>query len=189
MYFIGLFTIAGAVHLSLIDWSGAGQSGGVYGLGILMAAITLLVTVYGGFVFNYINAIPLWNSPLIPILFVVGSFWGGAELALVMNIKDVAAEKWIQILLPSYILLLIIYILSVRHTTVTGKYAIMQIIRGRMAPVFFLGVVGIGILLPLSVIILNLIGTVSIVLIVIAVIGGLIGDLSMRYCILRCGFY
>jgi len=189
MYFIGLFTVVGAVHLGLSDWSGAAQSGAAYGLGISMAVIAVLVTIYGGFVFSYVNAIPLWNTALIPILFVVGSFWGGAELAFAINLEDAAAESWIQILLPSYIFLLVIYILTVRHGIAAGKHAIKEMMWGSMAPLFYIGVVGIGILLPLSAVITNLTGEVSTVLVVIAVAGGLIGDLSMRYCILKCGYY
>jgi len=186
LYFIGLFTVIGAIHLGFykLGWAGV-----AYGLGIAMAVISTLVTIYGGFAICYVTAIPLWNTALVPVLFVVCSFWGGAELAFATRIGDAAAEGWIQILMPGYMFLLIVYMWTVRHGTAAGKHSIAQMLRGPMSPLFYLGVVAIGVLLPLSAIIYNLTGPAPMPLIAAAIAGGLIGDLSMRYCILRCGYY
>jgi len=186
LYFIGLFTVIGAIHLFLYQ---LGWGGVAYGLGIAMVVISILVAIYGGFAISYVMAIPSWNTALIPVLFVVSSFLGGAELAFATRIGDAEAEKWIQILMPSYMFLLIFYMWTVRNGTAVGKHSIAQMLRGPISPLFYLGVVVIGILLPLSVIIYNLTWPAPMPLITAGIAGGLIGDLSMRYCIFRCSYY
>ena len=197
LIFVGLFAIIGAIHLGLYKWAGAGTA---YPLGIVMAVVSFLVTVYGGFAMNYSNAIPLWNTALLPILFVACSFWGGAELALATVMGGIggpvtmeSAEEWIRIGLISYIFLMIVYLWTIRYgMTVAGKHAVSQILRGRMSPVFYLGAVGIGMLVPLAAVISSFamgIGAVPVALLGVAIACGLIGDLSMRYCLLTCGYY
>jgi hypothetical protein len=39
------------------------------------------------------------------------------------------------------------------------------------------------------VVIAGAVGTVSNAILALAIAGGIIGDLSIRYCIFRCGFY
>jgi formate-dependent nitrite reductase membrane component NrfD len=184
--FIAINTVLGAVHLGVYKWAGADAA---FELGIVMNVFQILVILYGGFVISSIRAIPSWNSPIIPVLFMALGFWGGAELALALNMSDALAETWIRILMPSYVLLLFIYIVTVYQYTATGKYVFAAITRSKLAPVFYLGAIGMGIVLPLTVVIAGAFGAVSHAVLAIAIAGGIIGDLSMRYCIFRCGFY
>ena len=183
---IGINTILGAIHLGIYKWSGADSA---YGMGIAMNVFQILVILYGGFVISSIKSIPSWNSPIIPVLFMVLGLWGGAELALALNMSNTLAETWIRILVPTYVLLLGIYIVTVYQYTSTGKHVFRAITGGKLAPVFYLGAVGLGIVLPLIVVISGAFGSVSHAVIAVAIAGGITGDLSMRYCIFKCGFY
>jgi polysulfide reductase chain C len=162
-------------------------------MGIAMNVFLVGVILYGGFVISSIKSIPTWNSPLIPVLFMALGFWGGAELALAFNmglgVDATSTENWIRILMPTYVLLLGIYIVTVYQYTSTGKHVLSVIARGKLAPLFYLGVIGLGVVLPLSVVIAGAVGTVSNAILALAIAGGIIGDLSIRYCIFRCGFY
>jgi len=185
--FIGINTVLGAIHLALYKWGSADAASAV---AIVMGVFLVLVILYGGFVISSIKSIPSWNSPIIPVLFMALGFWGGAELALALNMSDALAETWISILMPTYVLLLAIYIVTVYQYTSTGKHVFAAITRARkLAPVFYLGAIGMGVVLPLAVVIAGAVGAVSHATLAIAIAGGIIGDLSMRYCIFRCGFY
>ncbi|MFC1951271.1 hypothetical protein ACFLXN_02560 [Chloroflexota bacterium] len=91
--------------------------------------------------------------------------------------------------MPTYVLLLAIYIVTIYQYTSTGKHVMKAVTRGKVAPVFYLGAVGLDIILPLSVVIAGAAGAVSNAVLAAAIAGGIIGDLSLRYCIFRCGFY
>ena len=95
---------------------------------MLVAAniFAFLTVIYGGFAMNYVNGIPLWNTALLPILYVISGLWGGAEVTLGIALASgemgvgMAIEEWIRILLIGFILLIPVYLMSVRYTSLTG---------------------------------------------------------------------
>ncbi|MCX6013101.1 MAG: polysulfide reductase NrfD [Chloroflexi bacterium] len=186
--FIGAYALVGLIHQVLYHYVSIDAA---YSVGIVEAVLCILVMIYGGFVISSISSIPMWHTPLIPILFVVGSFWGGAEIAFAFDMTKIAPESWIKILLPIYIFILILYIFTVSTGLAAGKYAIKQILRGDLAAIFWIGTILIGVLIPFSIYILTFVGNneLSTPVVFIAVASGLIGDLSMRYCIMRTGYY
>lgn len=195
LIFITLFIVIGALHISLYLWSGSDAASP---LGILMYIMSFLCIIYGGFAMNYINAIPLWNTPLLPVLYVVSGLWGGSGLAMgvALTTGSIAmmamVEAWIRILLISFILLVVIYLWTIRYGMAAAKQSISEILRGYLSPFFYIGVVLIGIIVPLAVVIyafIKGIGSVPVYLLIIAIVFELIGDLCIRYCILRGGLY
>ena len=167
-------------------------------LGIAMGIISFLVVIYGGFAMNYVNAIPLWNTPLVPVLYVVASFWGGSELALAIFLRAGNAamaetiESWIRILLLAFIFLVAVYLWSIRYAAPAGNQSVVQIVRGRLSIPFYLGVALFGMAIPLAVSFYSYamgIGAVGASVFIAAILCQVIGDLSMRYCILKAGVY
>ncbi len=82
--------------------------------------------------------------------------------------------------------------MSVRYTSSTGQVSVRYMVQGQWSTIFWVGVVVLGMLMPaVSVInsILTDIETVSMTFLYTAILSGLIGDLAMRYLILRCGVY
>src|SRR3972149_1596892 len=50
---------------------------------VFVADISAFLTIiYGGFAMNFANGIPLWNTALLPILYVISGLLGGAEVTL-----------------------------------------------------------------------------------------------------------
>jgi formate-dependent nitrite reductase membrane component NrfD len=186
--FIGGYALIGLIHQILYHLV---STDAAYPVGIVAAVLCILVMIYGGFVISSISAIPMWHTPLIPILFVVGSFWGGAEIAFAFDIQNTAPEVWVKILLPMYIFILILYMFTVSTGLAAGKYAIKQIMKGEFASIFWIGTVLIGVIIPFAIYILTFVGEMELTspIVLIAVASGLIGDLSMRYCIMRTGYY
>jgi len=193
LYFVTFFIVLGAVHMGLLFWGIPSTP-----LLILVDIFAFLVIIYGGFAMNYVNGIPLWNTALLPILYVVSGIWGGAELMLATALASgatglgIAIEEWIRILLIGFIIILTVYLISVRYGSLAGRVSVREIAFGRWAPLLWIAVVALGIALPLGVVILSFLAgleAIPVALAYIAIAGGLLGDLTMRYLILRCGYY
>jgi formate-dependent nitrite reductase membrane component NrfD len=192
LYFVGLFLVLGLIHLFLLRWASSS-------LGLLIATDTFafLAVTYGGLAMSYIHGIPLWNSGLLPVLFAVAGFWGGVGVTLLATMATGAparrgTEELAWLFLISYILLVIIYLVSATYQGAAGKFSVREIVTGRRASIFWVMAVGLGMALPLGFVIGSLFaGPLSMpaILLTTIIISELIGDLSLRYCILRSGFY
>ncbi len=196
LYFISIFAAIGAVHLALIFWA---PDLNLLPLQVIIGIVCFLVVIYGGFAMNYVSAIPLWNTGLLPALYCAAGFWGGAELLLgIMLATGVGIENvetWSRVLSIGFVFILVVYLWSVRYSrysAATGEESIRRFFKGDLAPLFYLGVVAIGLAVPIVVMSysysMGVVSTPS-ALFILGIAGGLIGDLSMRYCILRGGMY
>lgn len=193
MIFIGVFAVAGAVHLAFRYWA---PDANVLGLKILLGIISLATVIYGGFVLSSVSALALWNNGLIPIMFVAVSLWGGAELLLGIMLatgKDPGdVEVWVRVLLVSFALIFITYLWSVAASSVSGKRSVTRLLKGDLAPLFYIGVVLVGLIFPIVVVTRSFavgVGGTPAALLVAAILCDVLGDLAMRYCILRGGLY
>ena len=165
---------------------------------ILVDLFAFLAIIYGGFAMNYVNGIPLWNTALLPVLYGISGIWGGAGLALgialstgVGSTLGVALEEWVRILLIAYIVLLAVYFISVRYTNITGKLSIQRLVSGEYWPLMWFVVVLLGLVFPATVVIISLnTGIENMTSILYATIFcELLGDITMRYLILKDGLY
>jgi len=192
LYFVVFFLVLGAIHIILNRWGSF-----ALGLMILTDIFAFLALIYGGLAMSYVHGIPLWNSGLLPVLFGMAGLWGGAGVALLTMIGTggtarSGVEELAWIFLGSYVFLVIIYLMSATYRGTTGKFSVREIVAGRWASIFWVVVVGLGMAFPLGVTITILAaGFISIpsALLSTIIIFELIGDLSLRYCIWRSGFY
>jgi|TARA_B100002003_G_scaffold123547_1_gene114083 formate-dependent nitrite reductase membrane component NrfD len=194
LIFVSLFLILGLIQMAVV--SGGGSS---LVLTILVDILAFLTIVYGGFAMNCVNGIPLWNTALLPILYAVSGIWGGASVALGIALGTGAAstigvslEEWIRLLLIAYIGLIIVYFISVRYTNLTGKVSVQGIVSGEYWPLMWFGVVLIGLVIPIAVVVISLgtgIENMSAAVLYIAILCELVGDITMRYLILKDGLY
>lgn len=193
LIFVLLFLLLGIIHMALSQWSSSPA-----GLVVAADIFAFLTIIYGGFAMNYVNGIPIWNTALLPVLYVISGLWGGAEvvsgiaLATGSGATGAAVEEWIRLLLIGFIVLIPIYLVSVRYTSSTGLASVRYIVTGKWAGLFWPGVVVLGMLLPLAAVIASFAGgleAVPVAFFYIAILCGLLGDLAMRYLILCCGFY
>jgi len=191
--FVSLFLILGLIHMVLIPSATRFTA-------LLVAAdiFAFLTVIYGGFAMNYVNGIPLWNTALLPILYVVSGLWGGAEVTLGIALGSGAIgigpgiEEWIRLLLIGYLLLVPVYLMSVRYTSSAGQVSVRHMVLSEWSPLFWIGVIILGMAVPLTAVISSLLTGLegaSVALLYAAILSGLIGDLAMRYLILKCGMY
>ena len=191
--FVSLFLLLGLIHMFLI------QSATRF-TALLVAAdiFAFLTVIYGGFAMNSVNGIPLWNTALLPVLYVVSGLWGGAEVTLGISLGSGgmvvgrAIEEWIRILLIGYLLLIPVYLMSVRYASATGQVSVTSMLQGKWSSLFWIAVVILGMVIPLAAVINSIVAGlegISMTFLYAAIFSGLIGDLAMRYLILRCGVY
>ncbi len=193
LIFVMLFLILGLAHMVFIRSATRSIA--------LLAAVDMfafLTVVYGGFAMNYVNGIPLWNTALLPILYMISGLWGGAEVTLGIAVGSGAVgvgaglEGWIRILLIGYLLLIPVYLMSARYTSSTGQLSVRHMVSRKWSPLFWIAVVVLGMVIPLAAVIksfLTGLETGSAALLYGAILSGLIGDLAMRYLVLKCGLY
>ncbi len=187
--FIGLVSIQLSLPYSL---AGTGLEALVKVLAVIAA---LGISIYTGFVMNYVNAIQLWNSALLPFLFllcgVLGGFGVMLGIALTVGGVEIAlVEKGSVVLMVTMAGLIVIYLASARYMGPGGERSVIEMIRGRIALVFWIGVVLCGIVIPLSVSLASILGgepTASMQM--VAIICEIIGGLTLRYAVLKGGHY
>ncbi len=192
MIFVMLFLILGAINLILVQWASP-----VPGLLITANVFAFCTVIYVGFVMNYVNSIPLWNTPLLPVLYVILGIWGGLGVTLIALLSTGATtgvgsvEEWSRIFLSAFIFIVFVYLFSIRYQGAAGKISVRQMVSGKWAPLFWITVVVLGMALPVGVALGSwLVGlAIPVVFLYLAVIFELLSDLVLRYCILRCGLY
>ncbi len=193
LIFVAGFLVLGLVHMALARWASISFP--------LLAATNILAfaaVIYGGFAMNYINALQLWNTALLPVLYVVAGFWGGFGVTLAVLMLTGATgvvasvEEWARVFLVAYVIIVLSYLISVRYRGLAGKASIREIVAGRWAALFWVMVVTLGVALPITVVISSfLVGLAAtpVVLLYIAIAFELLGDLSFRYLILKGALY
>jgi formate-dependent nitrite reductase membrane component NrfD len=193
LIFVSLFLIFGLAHMIVARWAAP-----LTAVLVLTDIFAFLTIIYGGFAMNYVNGIALWNTALLPILFVVSGVWGGAEVILGVTLATAKTgvgdtiEEWIRILLIGFIILIVVYLMSVRYTSLAGKASVRSMVQGRWSLLFWIGVVVVGMLIPLTTVVSSYfigLSAIPLAFIYVAILCGLLGDLAMRYLILRCGLY
>jgi formate-dependent nitrite reductase membrane component NrfD len=188
MIFVVFFAVVGFINLVAV-WQGQGS----LFLTVLMGVIAFLETIYAGFVVSYVAAIPLWNTALLPALYTVASLWGGIGLLVVINLLSgheiELMESWARILLLAYGFMMVLYLLTMRYRSRAAAASTERMVKGDMATLFWGGAVMIGFVYPCIVNMMGLAGEVAPGVLVTAVLCEGLGDLSMRYCILKSALY
>jgi len=193
LLFVTGFLMLGLVHMALSLWTVSNLA-----LLIVTNVLAFLAIIYGGFAMSYIRGIPLWNSALLPVLYTVAGLWGGAEISAVVELQggspggNVMLEDLIKILFAAFVIIFPTYLITARYGLSAGKTSVSEIVKGKWWPFFWVGVILLGIVLPIGVIVISLIIGVSgipVALLYFSVAFELIGDLILRYLILKAGYY
>jgi formate-dependent nitrite reductase membrane component NrfD len=129
-------------------------------LGWVGVPIALMVSIYTGVLLSS-AAMPLWRNLALPALFCFSSlatgFAGGVLLAILFSPgkrQGIIAGpfQWLQrsyrVLLPAYLIALLVYLLLF-FVPATRQQEVIPLITGWSGLVWWLGVVGFGILLPM----------------------------------------
>jgi len=193
LVFVTLFIAFGAAQLALSYWLPGTP---VEMIAKVIAGIAaFLVTTYAGLVMNCVRGIPLWNSGLLPLLFLSSGLLGGLALLLVLGLSgDHADSKMIlsgfRWLLLINAFLITIYLLGVTYSGPVGERSVGKLTHGRAASVLWLGVLFFGIAIPLAISFSDYYGGgVSAIWLIVASACTLAGVFSFNYCLLKGANY
>ncbi len=194
LIFVGFFLVLGLAYILISQFTDSPP----IALLATTDVLAFLVIIYGGFAMNFVKGISLWNTALLPVLYVVSGIWGGAGIALAVALArgtttvGITVEEWIRVLIIGYIVLLVVYLISVRYSNLVGAYSVRQVVNGKWWPLTWIVVVGLGLVIPVGVITTScLIGLENMAtgILYFSVFCEMAGDITLRYLILKCGFY
>lgn len=125
-------------------------------LDIVGVAFSLCVALYTGVLLGVCKTFPLWNNALLPILFLVSAMSAGAASVLLVAVFRHAEEfnrvgvlKKFHFCFPIIELLLLASLLFITaFNSVAGWESVMKLVVGDYAVLFWVGLVGIGLVVP-----------------------------------------
>jgi len=189
--FVGMSLFLPGAALHLLRPAGAWGS-----LGLALATVgAAVLIVYKGNVYAASKGVPFWNSPVLPILYATYAIRGGLALLLValpLGGRGVDAhavgliELWVAV---SAAVMLGFYLGVMRGTNLAAQRSVAELVRGRAAPAFYLGTVAVGLVVPILLGAVGVVGPLSQA--VLAAIGAasLAGDFFAKYAIAKAGIY
>jgi formate-dependent nitrite reductase membrane component NrfD len=181
-------------YFAIYMFPGTGWVAWDVGLRVVAGILAFLVGIYGGMMMSFCRSVPLWNSALFPLLLVFASIADGFALMLAVGLADhtvniAAVEFGSRIALAASILFMIFYLWNATYTAKTSKYSVKLLLKGNLAVLFWVGLVIIGMVLPLIISISSIyIGEAS-VLLIIAIVFHTIGAMSLKYVLLKAGVH
>jgi formate-dependent nitrite reductase membrane component NrfD len=190
MLFLGFTTI----QLILSQWAPQ-ATGAITTLKVLAGIFAFAQSIYTGFAVSYVSAIKVWNSAIVPILFVTCGITGGLAILLaVMMGQDstqiVALENIIRVMLIAFAIIVFVYLWNTTYSSTAAKDAVLRLIGGSLAPLFWIGVFLFGIVVPVAISVTTyFVGEASNGLLITAVVSEIIGGLALRFAILKAGVY
>jgi len=161
----------------------------------LAGIFAVLTGIYCGFMMSYCKSVPFWNSGVLPIVILNAGIADG--LALVMGVGifsggiDLHAIEYAsRIVLGINAILIGTYLLNSSYRSSTAQLSVTELLMGRVAMLFWLGIVLCGIIVPLVVSFLSLFtGNGSMPLLIGAIICHTAGAFALKYCILKVGIH
>jgi len=172
-------------------------TGGNALFGWVAVVFALLAAVYPGFLLAENKPIPFWRSPVLPPLFLFSGLSTGVACLLVLapflsGAHDATVAMTLRALSLSGVFLIVsqlIMLWGYLGTSSTQGSSFSESVHLAKGPLFFVGVLGIGLILPSVLLIVAVINGKSVGLGVIAGILLLIGGMLLRLFILRSGVY
>ena len=166
-------------------------------LGYGLAALGMVILIgYMGFVYTTSKAIPFWNSPLHPALYVGYTMRGGAAVMLVTRALEgnLAQSNTLLLLwIAATTAVALLFLLEV-HGAVTGgnaaaRRSVHELFAGRVAVYFYLGILLLGIVLPALLVWSGMTGPLSLGAMALLGVASAGGDFFMKYTTLRAGVH
>ncbi|AFA39448.1 Formate-dependent nitrite reductase, membrane component [Pyrobaculum oguniense TE7] len=158
----------------------------------LLALVGIAITVYSGFLIAAAPGVPFWNTPLLPVLWIISASLCAVALVKLMihhEAMSKAATRYGVALDAAELLAIFALInLALYGGSVAAKQSAHTLAYGELAPIFWIGLVGIGVVIPL------LLGLIMLkkenkYLGIAAAVLALIGALLLRVLVLQAGIF
>jgi protein NrfD len=201
--FTFVFGAAAFVQLilgGLINWdvaTGSGITVFYWIFAVIAGVFAVATSIYCGFAMSYCKSVPFWNTGLLPVVFLIMGIADGMALMMAIGLAGDDSvnmenlESASRIALVANAVLIIAYLINATYQSDTAGYSVTEMIKGAVAPVFWTGVVLLGIVTPLAISIASLFtGELAAApLLITAVCCHTIGAFALKYCVLKVGIY
>ena len=162
----------------------------------IMGILCLLIIAHGFTTMNVVRALPAWSSTMVLPLSIISGVWIGSQIlqfmfAVSSSTAVVASgmEVWAEVFLFVYIGCIVLYIFGTFHASEVAKESMMNLFKGELSKIFYIGVVGLAAVLPLIITFIMWGGDTNAFLIFLRLACICAGDLAMRYVIMKSAFY
>ncbi len=187
---MGIFTAIAVIYLLLPEGSTAWHV-----FRVLAGIFAIIVAVSDGFVVNASPAIPLWNTAMMPFLFLLYSLLAGTTVYLFMTASGLVSSVHAAYLEHMEIALIIvnliavlIYLLSISNSSPAARQSLQLLIKGTYAGMFYGLVILVGFVLTLLMLLLFA-SSGSALVVGITAAADLIGHFFIFYLLLKTGVY
>lgn len=164
-------------------------------LGVLGGFFAFLVGIYSGFIMSYCRSVPFWNTALIPLILLFAGIADGFALMIAVGLADptvniAVIEFGSRILLTVNIILMAVFVWNATYTSKMSKYSAMLLLRGSLSMPFWLGVVILGLIIPLIISVSSIfVGEAAAPLLIIAILFHTVGAVALKYVLLKAGVH
>jgi DMSO reductase anchor subunit len=188
IWIIGIFAVLGFIQMVT---TGSFN----YVLNTIMGILCLLIISHGFATMNVVRALPAWSSTMVLPLSLISGVWIGHQIMQFMvSVSGSAAlapgmEIWAEAFFFAYFLCILLYGWGTYHSNEIGKESIKMQLSGDLSKIFFIGVVGLGLFLPLILTLIMWGGDTSGGLIFIRLASVIAGDLALLFVIMKSAVY
>lgn len=145
-------TITGGAALAL-----PAESAMFMPLAVIAAIFAFIVAIYDGFLLTSSNAIPIWNTALMPVMCMFYSFLGGTTMTLFLThfglIQLAIPQTFLAnieiILLAVNLVIIFLYLITNLNAGAAGRQSLDLLLKGPYALPFFSLAIGIGLVFTL----------------------------------------
>ena len=188
--FVTAFIGAAAIQMAISKWA---PGTGAETFFKVIAGITAFgVATYSGFVLSYVTYIKIWNSTIMPVLFIVTGLAGGSSiLLLISSITGTTQFDTIKYFTASIIgvygIMIALHLWVTSYAGPTSEHSVRTIVKGELAGLFWGVIVTIGVVAP---VIMTLLSNADLTaLLAVNVVFVLAGNMALRYSIMKAAYY
>jgi formate-dependent nitrite reductase membrane component NrfD len=144
---------------------------------------------------SYRKSVPFWNTAMLPIILLLTGVADGFALMLAVGLFDAsvnlaAVETGSRIVLAANIIIMAAYVWNATYQSRTSKHSAMLLIRGSLALTFWVGVVLLGMVIPLAISSLSLLASEAVIgLLIAAIVLHTAGAVCLKYVLLKAGVH
>lgn len=187
---IGFFQVVPVVF-SFLPWNG-----GHVIFKVIMGTLCILLISHGFLTMNVVRALSIWNSPMMVPLSLASGIWVGAQTVafLVFHTHGdvVAAEMWARWSIIGFTSIFFMFLSGLLHSSKNTQLTLRNILRGTSSIYFYIGVLTIGLLIPIIITLViwdKEVKALSSSILFLRFICVLLGDLMIRYNIMKNALY
>lgn len=120
---------------------------------ILLALIGFLVTIYSGFLISSAPGVPFWNTALIPVLWIISATVCAIGILKILihkeDVSQLLTKAGLSLDVMELVALIALIATPLYYGPEAARASALALLAGELAPAFWLGVVIVGVIVPM----------------------------------------